>query len=120
MTFALSVAYVWAWARAFAFTEIVEAPIYRRMLGVSLRRGLTASAITHPFVWFVFPPIASALGIGYVPYAISAELFAWLVEAVYFACVSRTPMRRALIASFVANASSVVLALGSRALFGAP
>ena len=120
MTFALTTAYVLAWARAFAFTEIVEAPIYRHMLGVSWGKALGASAITHPFVWFVFPALAAKLGVPYLPFLVAAELFAWLVEAAYFTRAAQIRIRRALLVSLVANASSVALALLSRSLFGAP
>lgn len=116
----LTAAYLHAWLRAFAFTQIVEVPIYRRMLGVSYGRAFTASAITHPVVWFVFPSVGSALGVGYLGYAILAELFAWLVEAFYFARVARIPLRRSLLVSLCANAASVALALIGRSLFGAP
>lgn len=113
-------AYLLAWARAFAFTELVEAPIYRRLLGVSWPMALAASAITHPFVWFVFPRLAAALDVGYLPYAVFAELFAWLVEAWFFQRAARVPIARALLASLSANAASVLLALLSRALFDVP
>ncbi len=116
----LTMTYLFSWLRAFVFTEIVEAPIYRRMLGVSYRRGLTASALTHPFVWFVFPFVGAGIHLGYLGFAVLAELFAWLVEAFYFARDRRIPLRRALCVSFCANAASVVLALVSRSLFGAP
>jgi hypothetical protein len=97
--------YVVAWLKAFAFTEIVEAPIYRAALRVTWWKALLASAITHPFVWFFFPWL---------------ELFAWLVEALFFRRAARVAWKRALLWSFVANAASVVLGLTSRALFGTP
>lgn len=65
------------WLRAFAFTQIVEAPVYRRALGVSWIAALGASAITHPFVWFVFP----RLGSSWLVRTATSEIFAWLVEA---------------------------------------
>jgi hypothetical protein len=50
--------------------------------------------------------------------AVLAELFAWLVEAAYFAIVVKVPARRALAVSFGANAASVVIGLGLRYFFG--
>jgi hypothetical protein len=113
-------AYLLAWARAFAFTQIVEAPLYRRMLRVGWGKALAASTITHPFVWFVFPPLAERFGIAYLPYAVVSELFAWLVEAFFFARYAGVKPGRALLASLVANGASVALGLASRALFGLP
>lgn len=108
------------WLRAFVFTQIIEAPIYRRMLGVSWGRALAPTAITHPIVWFVFPLLRRA-GIDYVSMVILAELFAWLVEAAFLAKTQpRVAMKRALVVSLVANGTSVLLGLACRALFGVP
>jgi len=41
--------------KAFAFTEIVEAPLHRRLVPTRWGPALAAGAITHPFVWFLFP-----------------------------------------------------------------
>lgn len=110
-----------AWARAFVFTQVIEAPIYRRMLGASWGRALAPSALTHPFVWFAFPPLGRALGLGYIQMVLLAELFAWLAEAIFFVRTPpRVPARKALVASLVANGTSVVLGLICRELFGAP
>lgn len=108
------------WLRAFVFTQIIEAPIYRRMLGVSWGRALAPSARAHPAVWFLFP-LLRRLGIDYVPMVILAELFAWLAEALFLARTQpRVPVRKALLVSLVANATSVLLGLACRELFGAP
>ena len=53
------------WARAFVFTQIIEAPIYRRVVGTSWGRSLAPTALTHPLVWFAFPPLGRALSLGY-------------------------------------------------------
>lgn len=118
----ITAAYVVAWLGAFAFTEIVEAPIYRRLLGVSWLASLGASAITHPFVWFVFPLVRTR----WLVTTIGSELFAWLVEGVWFFILSRRPgkgrltLARALFVSLLANAASEGLGLASRAWFGWP
>jgi hypothetical protein len=106
-----------AWLVAFVFTELVEIPIYKTGLSVSVLAAFGASAITHPIVWFVF--FDPRWGTGhYAARLVAAELFAWLVEAAYFRFAFGK--RRALLWSFVANASSLGLGLISRALFGAP
>lgn len=108
------------WLRAFVFTQIIEAPIYRRMLGVSWGRALAPTAITHPIVWFVFP-LLRRVGFDYVTMIVFAELFAWFVEGVFLAntkpLVSR---KKAFLASLVANGTSVLLGFACRALFGVP
>jgi len=130
--------YFVAWIRAFLFTQIVEAPIYRRLLGVSWLKSVLASSLTHPFVWFAFPLLRSKLGVPFLVVVGFSELFAWLVEAALFALTPRlrdsasqrrssapkapqpVPWKRALLVSFVANGASVVLGLTSRAIFGVP
>jgi hypothetical protein len=108
------------WLRAFLFTQLVEAPIVRRMLGCSWGAALLASTLTHPFVWFVFPRLGRALHLGYLGTSIASELFAWLVEALYFALALKVTPRRALGVSLLANTASVCLGLVSRRLFGVP
>lgn len=102
------------WLAAFAFTQIVEVPIYRRALGGRALVAFGASALTHPVVWFVFPRLPFA---SYLAMVAAAEVFAWLVEAAYLRAFG---LRRALAWSLVANAASLGLGLASRALFGAP
>jgi len=108
------------WLVAFLFTQAVEVPIYARALGPtgrSLRRRIAlafgASAITHPFVWFVFPRIVD----GYWLMVACAEAFAVLAEAAYFAALG---MRHPVRWSLLANAASVTVGFTSRALFGVP
>lgn len=116
----LTTRYLIAWWIAFMFTEIVEAPIYRAAIRVTWTQALFASAMTHPFVWFFFPWVASRAGWSYRTTAIVSELFAWLVEAAFLFKVGRISGRRALAWSFVANGASVGLGLLSRHLFGVP
>lgn len=106
--------YAVAWAWAFVFTQLIEVPIYLRMLRCSAARAFGASALTHPLIWAVFPQ----LPLGYAPAVALAELFAWLAEALYFA--RPHGLRRALWASLCANAASCVLGFVSRGLFDAP
>lgn len=105
-----------AWLAAFAFTQLIEVPIYMRGLGCGALAAFGASAITHPIVWFGF--FSPRLSAPYAARAVAAELFAWLIEAAYFKLVWRK--RRVLLWSLVANGASVGFALVCRWLFGAP
>jgi hypothetical protein len=105
-----------AWLVAFIFTELVEVPIYATGLSCSLLAAFGASAITHPIVWFVF--FTPHWHAGYTVKLVSAELFAWIVEAAYFRFLFRRD--KVLFWSLVANGASLGLGLLSRALFGAP
>jgi hypothetical protein len=103
-----------AWAWAFAFTQLIEAPIYRRLFGCGWARALGASAITHPLIWLAFPH----LPFPYVQSVALVELFAWLGEALYFARPYGT--KRALWVALITNFVSCTLGFLSRSLFGAP
>ena len=107
--------YALAWLSAFAFTQLVEVPIYRRAFACSFLAAFGASAVTHPIVWFAIFPFLDA---SYVVKTCVAELFAWSVEAAYFAWALRRS--RALLVSLLANSASVALGLLSRYFFGAP
>lgn len=106
--------YAIAWAWAFAFTQVLEIAVYRRALGCGLLRAFGASALTHPCIWLLFPYAPGP----YVLTVVIAELFAWLVEALYF--MRPFGVRRALIVSLLANGTSFLLGMISRALFGWP
>jgi hypothetical protein len=108
-----------AWAKAFAFTQAVEVPIYRWGAPTQFRYAFLASAITHPFVWFVFPRISTAFAISWTVIAIASEIFAWLVEAVLMKrVVPNISWRRAMLISLMANGSSLGLGLALRELTG--
>jgi hypothetical protein len=106
------------WLSAFGFTQAVEVPIYlwamRRMtLRFKPLIAFGASAITHPVVWFVIPGLFRS----YVMMAVAAETFAVTIEALYFRAFF---VPYAVWLSLGANAASVGLGLGSRAIFGWP
>ncbi len=130
------------WLIAFAFTQLVEVPVYARAIeGQRVARSLPAasaiafgaSLITHPVVWFVIPSWWADLYLRvidrapwatipspmarYVAMAVVAETFAVLVEAAY---LRAWRLRRALWWALAANALSLSLGLASRALFGLP
>ncbi len=95
------------WLRDFAFTQIVEVPIYRRAFGCGYVEAFGASALTHPIVWWL-----NALHVWHAPWwqrAVVSELFAWLAEAAYFRF--GFGRRRALLWTLVANGASFGLAL---------
>jgi hypothetical protein len=103
------------WLGAFALTQVVEAPIYRRA-GASWRTALLASTLTHPVLWLGFP-FLSRLGLGYWGTVVLAEA---LVTAFEAAWLSFWGVRRALLWSVLANGASVAVGLVVRAVFGWP
>lgn len=106
--------YVIDWLSAFAFTQLIEVPLYSYLLGCSGLRAFGASALTHPVIWCVFP----YLHLGYAWAVALAEVFAWLAETAYFA--RPYGVRRALATALLANGASAVLGSLSRWLFGVP
>lgn len=98
---------IFAWLKAFLFTQIVEIPIYRYGLRCSYLRAFGASAITHPIVWFV--AAASGWHAAWWIRAACGETFAFLVEAAYFAL--SFGWKRGLAWSAIANGTSFVLGL---------
>jgi hypothetical protein len=101
-----------SWLLAFAFTQAVEIPLYRRA-GAPLWVAFGASALTHPVVWFVFP----RAGLPWLWMVLWAELFAWLAEALWLRWHG---VQRPLLWSLLANGASLSLGLLSRELFGVP
>ena len=117
------------WLAAFLFTELVESPLYflalRRSEGGTIYKIVAAlgpSALTHPVVWFVAPPLVGA----WCPYQadvcfwialIASEAFAILVEWVYLAALG---VRRAWMWTLVANVASAGLGWLLRWLVGWP
>jgi hypothetical protein len=102
------------WLLAFAFTQVVECPIYvavlgrdgpKRSLPARLALAFTASAITHPVVWFVIPHLwrVTGQGTGYAGLVATSEAFAVLVEA---ELLRGFGLRRSLVWSLVANGAS--------------
>lgn len=110
-------------AFAFAVTQLVEVPIYARALrsrtrSVRIAVAFGASALTHPLVWYVFPPLTMALlsllsrrGLAFslpvrtLLYGALAEGFAVLAEAAYLRAFA---VRRPLAWSLLANTASVL------------
>ena len=96
---------MFAWLAAFAVTQIVEVPIYaialrERAWASRLALAFGASAITHPFVWFLFPRLVQ----DYWTMVVLAEAFAVLVEAGWLWCFG---LKRAILWTLLANGTSV-------------
>ena len=104
-----------SWALAFAVTQAVEVPLYRRA-GASWATAALASTLTHPVVWFGFPA-AVPLAWGHVPMVALAEAFAVGAEALW---LRHRGVQRALAWSVAANGASFSVGLVLRALFGVP
>jgi len=69
-----------AWAKAFAFTILIEAPIVtigfmRAPIASRLGALITANFLTHPALWFLFPRFEP-----YLLWVTVAELLVTLIE----------------------------------------
>jgi hypothetical protein len=121
-----------AWLSGFAFTQIVEVPIYAwcaRDRGWVERIAIAfgASALTHPIVWFTIRDLfygphsmldpSMAASDRWLAYAIVAESFAIGIEALYLRALS---VRQPFVTALGANLMSVGLGLLSREVFGWP
>ena len=114
--------FVLAWLQAFMLTQTVELAIHAHAPGLPtplrqrLAIGFGASAITHPMVWFVIPPLVTqALSLPdfetefWIAVAI-AEAFALSVETLWlFLFGARLP--HALAVAAIANATSFTIGL---------
>jgi hypothetical protein len=105
---------VFAWLAAFAVTQIIEMPIYvfalrERPWVQRLALAFGASAITHPFVWFLFPRLVE----DYWTMVALAETFAVVVEAVW---LWRFGLKRAILWTLLANGTSVGIGFALYAL----
>ena len=108
---------LWGWLVAFFFTQLFEMPIYWKATG-SLRVAFFASAITHPIVWFVFPPLMDH-GVEYEPMVVLAECFAVIVEALWLRGNGLTA-GHAFLWSLGANGFSVCCGFLMRSWLGFP
>ena len=112
------------WLSAFLLTQAVEVPIYVHALRgedgpprrwpVALLLAFLASTITHPIVWFVMPKLIPDR---YLLMVAAAESFAIVSEAIWLRAFG---LRRALAWAVFANASSVLVGLTLRRMFGWP
>jgi len=104
------------WLYAFLLTVAIELPVvllltqgnkltWRRRVGFIF----LAQAITHPFVWFVFPTIPGMTGRTALTVS---ELCAWIVEGAVYALAGLAPSSlSALGVAGVANGLSLAVGL---------
>jgi hypothetical protein len=105
-----------AYGIALALTLAIELPIvapvlvrgYRVPMAWALLLVLAANLLTHPIVWFVLVPAVRPV-VGDLACTLTAEGFAWLVEAaLYWACLRRDALGLLLL-SLVANLTSYLV-----------
>ena len=99
------------WAIHFALTQAIEVPIYvagmpGRARGPRLLIAFGASALTHPWLWFVLPPLLLR-PLHYAGYVALVEPLIAAAEALYLIGMG-VPRRRAIVLSLIANAASFV------------
>jgi hypothetical protein len=111
------------WAVAFAWTCVLELPVYVLIAGRLFRPrwtavpvSLLANAVTHPALWFLFPRFDPP-----VAWLLSGESLVVIVEALLIAASARShPLGRALpvgaLASLLANSLSAGAGLLMEAL----
>lgn len=82
---------------------------YRTLpISVLLGAGVFANMSTIAYVWYVIP----ILTFWNLPYAVAiGEVFAFLMEAIFYAVFLKFNIKRALLISFLCNASSFILML---------
>ena len=102
------------WLVAFAFTQIAEIPVWRRVTGCTTLEAFGASALTHPMVWTL--AVLGAWEGSWAARAAVGETYAVVAEAIYMGLVVGRP--RALAGSLAANGASFVLGLVAYRLFG--
>lgn len=108
------------WAIHFALTQAVELPIYAAGIrGMPrfkrLAVGFGASALTHPWLWFVLPPLLLH-AMSYATYLALVEPVIAVVEALYLAGMG-VPLRRACLLSALANTASLLAGVALHALW---
>ena len=68
--------------------------------------GMALSFATLPYVWFIFPMLASGMA-----YIALAEAFAFAAEAIGYKFILKTGWKRAAALSLICNAASFLLGL---------
>ena len=103
------------WSVAFLLTQLIEISagvlVWRDKLTSFGRKILiifSASLITHPFVWFVFPAVCERYALSYEIYLIIAESFAYFGEAIYYYTLR---VKRPVLLSFFTNSCSFLTGL---------
>jgi hypothetical protein len=117
---------------AFAFTQLVEVPLFVRLARVRPAAAFGASLLTHPIVWFAIPLLWTWLYTGAVArgllapleplaynagYGSLAETFAVVVEGAY---LRRLGVRRPFLVALAVNATSAAIGTVTHLLTGWP
>jgi len=108
-----------AWCQAFLLTQLVEMPLYRRLLRCTWAEAFLPSLLSHPLLWFVlWPVLAGSPSMR----TIQAEAIAIMIEAALARGIlhrarrpSRAELALALTTSVLANMSSVAVGQMTRA-----
>lgn len=111
-----------AWWPAFLTTILVETPIYtlfsQQRLGLAnaLIVGVALQAVTHPCFWLAWDALGDFAYTHYIPAVVGFELVITLAEAGLLLWVlgranPRTGFATGLLASTVANVSSILVGL---------
>jgi hypothetical protein len=113
-------AYLFLFFRALGLTVLIECLIagalrkfagHRFSLSVPLPRLLgivaLASCLTLPYVWFVFPEFIPDRWL----FGLFGELFALLVETLWYFLALRISFRKAFLLSFITNLGSFLIGL---------
>ena len=101
------------WLIAFSKTQLIEVTVgVLILLAYSTRHAslklrfshccvtiFTATAITHPLLWFVFPRWRRALGMSYDEYVLYGEFLVFLMEALWYWSALEYTKRRILAAA---------------------
>ncbi len=112
-----NIAFVHRFLTSLAFTSGIETIVLILLLKFVFRKshvsleqaifaGLYASFSTISYVWFVFPYLTNWQPPTYV---IFAEVFAFIVEAIFYRFMLRISWRDAFLASLICNAVSYFL-----------
>jgi hypothetical protein len=111
------------WFRAFVLTLVIEQVaagwVLRRDVPALRRTALIAvcNVASHPAVWLIFPELGAGLGWTRLDTLAISELWAFGLEAlVYWLFLGPGHGRKALYAATLANALSLSIGLGLRAL----
>lgn len=97
------------WPLAFILTIALETAVlflfFRKDTALSriFIAGVLANAVTHPFVWFLFPRFATSYG----SYILMAEMFAFFLEVpIIYLIIRPKPWYMSIAASAAANGVS--------------
>jgi hypothetical protein len=111
------------WFRAFVWTlaleQVAAGWVLRRQVPALRRIGLitVSNLASHPAVWLIFPELGAGLGWTRMGTLVVSEVWAFGLEALIYALfLGRGHARQAAIASTLANAVSLSLGFGLRAL----